>query len=199
MITKFDLKTIKIVRKIGAIAVAISILNLPGFAGSNRATAAEKSPELILTQSFEDLPDQIRESVSGDIVAVILSDSRFTTLATVLKATGLLDQLKEGGPFTIFAPTDEAFAALPEGMLEMLLRPENIEQLRNLLKYHVIPGEVTSEELSSGEVQTVEGSSVNVDAESDGVMVEDANLIDTDIPANNGVVHVIDKVMVLPE
>lgn len=199
MITKFDLKTIKIVRKIGAIAVAISILNLPGFAGSNRATAAEKSPELILTQSFEDLPGQIRESVSGDIVAVILSDSRFTTLATVLKATGLLDQLKEGGPFTIFAPTDEAFAALPEGMLEMLLQPENIEQLRNLLKYHVIPGEVTSEELSSGEVQTVEGSSMNVDAESDGVMVEDANLIDTDIPANNGVVHVIDKVMVLPE
>lgn len=189
----------KTVSRIGAIAVAITIINVPGFTTLNQAVAAEKSQELILTQSFEDLPGQIRDSISGDIIGVLLSDSRFTTLATVLKVTGLLDQLKEGGPFTIFAPTDEAFANLPSGMLEMLMKPENREQLTNLLKYHVIPGEVTSEELSSGEVQTVEGSSVNVDVESDGVMVGDANVIDADIPANNGVVHVIDKVMVLPE
>jgi len=187
------------VSRIGAIAIAITIINIPGFTTLNQAVAAEKSQELILTQSFEDLPGQIRDSISGDIIGVLLSDSRFTTLATVLKVTGLLDQLKEGGPFTIFAPTDEAFANLPSGMLEMLMKPENREQLTNLLKYHVIPGEVTSEELPSGEVQTVEGSSVNVDVESDGVMVEDANVIDADIPANNGVVHVIDKVMVLPE
>ncbi|ERT04639.1 beta-Ig-H3/Fasciclin domain protein [Lyngbya aestuarii BL J] len=199
MITQYYFQKYKTVSRIGAIAIAITIINIPGFTTLNQAVAAEKSQELILTQSFEDLPGQIRDSISGDIIGVLLSDSRFTTLATVLKVTGLLDQLKEGGPFTIFAPTDEAFANLPSGMLEMLMKPENREQLTNLLKYHVIPGEVTSEELPSGEVQTVEGSSVNVDVESDGVMVEDANVIDADIPANNGVVHVIDKVMVLPE
>jgi uncharacterized surface protein with fasciclin (FAS1) repeats len=199
MKTQHHFQQSKTVSRIGAIAVAITIINVPGFTTLNQAVAAEKSQELILTQSFENLPGQIRDSISGDIIGVLLSDSRFTTLATVLKATGLLDQLKEGGPFTIFAPTDEAFANLPSGMLEMLMKPENREQLTNLLKYHVIPGEVTSEELSSGEVQTVEGSSVNVDVESDGVMVGDANVIDADIPANNGVVHVIDKVMVLPE
>ncbi|MEL7039288.1 MAG: fasciclin domain-containing protein [Cyanobacteria bacterium J06592_8] len=185
-------------KKISAIAVTITILNLVGIVGLNSATAEEKHQSLILAQGLN-LPSGVRDAVGGgDLLGVLSSDSRFSTLATALKSTGLLDQLQEGGPFTLFAPTNEAFEALPEGTLESLMQPENSEQLTKILQHHVIPGEVTSDELSSGEVETAAGSSVNVDVESDEVTVGDAKVIDSDISTENGVVHVIDKVM-LPE
>ncbi|MGF1494808.1 MAG: fasciclin domain-containing protein [Microcoleaceae cyanobacterium] len=135
----------------------------------------------------------------SDILGIVLSDGRFKTLATALKASGLLDTLKQDGPFTLFAPTDEAFDNLPPGTLDQLMQPENKDQLASLLKYHVVPGKVTSGDLKSGEVTTAEGSAATVDVGSDAVMIEDAKVIDTDIEADNGVVHVVDKVIMLPE
>lgn len=163
--------------------------------GANRV----KPATAITSQEVVQFPSEIIESVKSDIVGVILSDSRFKILATALRATGLLETLKEQGPFTLFAPTDEAFNALPDGTLEMLMQPENRDKLTNILRYHVIPGQVTSGELTSGEVETAEGSSVNVDVGSDSISVGEASVIDSDIPASNGVIHVIDQVMVLPE
>jgi len=174
-------------------------------AGSVAAIAAT-SPQLegnrtsaSATETAQFPSDILNEAVGKGIVGIILSDDRFTTLATILRVTGLLEVLQQEGPFTIFAPTDEAFANLPETVLENLMKAESLEQLTNLLKYHVVPGIVTSGELQSGEVMTAEGTPINVDVGSDAVMVQDATVIDSDIEAENGVIHVIDKVMVLPE
>ena len=106
--------------------------------------------------------------------------------------------MSQEGPFTVFAPTDEAFAALPEGTLEELMKPENREVLAAILTYHVVPGKVTSDQIQSGEVSTVQGSTVNVTVEDGMVMVDDAKVVQPDIEAGNGVIHVIDKV-ILPE
>ncbi|MDY7020622.1 MAG: fasciclin domain-containing protein [Cyanobacteriota bacterium] len=184
-------------KKISVIAVTVTVLNIVGIVGFDSATASEKHQGLILSQDLN-LPSGVRDAVGGDLLGLLSSDSRFSTLATALKSTGLLEKLQEGGPFTLFAPTNEAFEALPEGTLESLMQPENSEQLTKILQHHVISGEVTSDELSSGEVETAAGSSVNVDVGSDSVTVGDAKVIDSDISTENGVVHVIDKVM-LPE
>jgi uncharacterized surface protein with fasciclin (FAS1) repeats len=108
----------------------------------------------------------------------------------------LTDTLSQAGPFTVFAPTDAAFAALPPGTVEELLKPENKALLTKILTYHVLPGKVTSTQLSSGSVATVEGSSVKVKKGTDGVMVNNAKVVQPDIQATNGVIHVIDKVIV---
>ena len=119
----------------------------------------------------------------------------FTTLAAAVDAAGLTDTLNGEGPFTVFAPTDDAFAALPDGTVETLLKPENKDQLVAILTYHVVPGKVMSGDLQNGmEAATVQGDAVKIMTEG-GVMVNDANVTTADIEASNGVIHVIDKVI----
>ncbi|KAB8317399.1 fasciclin domain-containing protein [Tolypothrix campylonemoides VB511288] len=124
----------------------------------------------------------------------------FTTLSKALLAADLTKQMVEQGPYTVFAPTDAAFAALPKGTVDNLLKPENKQQLVKLLGYHAIPGQVTSSQLTSGQVKTVEGSPVTlkVNTTTSTVTVNDAKVIQADIPASNGVVHVVDKVILPP-
>lgn len=130
-----------------------------------------------------------------DIVETASDAGGFGTLLTAAKAAGLVETLKGEGPLTVFAPTDEAFAALPEGTVENLLKPENKEQLVAILTYHVIPGKVMSSDLQDDMMaKTVEGSEVKVDLDN-GVMINDANVVTADIEADNGVIHVIDKVI----
>ena len=129
------------------------------------------------------------------IVEIASTNGSFKTLTAALKAAGLVKTLSGSGPFTVFAPTDAAFAALPKGTVEKLLRPENKALLVKILTYHVVSGEVLSTNLKSGKVKTVEGSPVMVKVGTRGVMVNNANVVKADIKASNGVIHVIDRVI----
>ncbi len=131
-----------------------------------------------------------------DIVDTAVSAGSFNTLVAAVQAADLVDTLKSPGPFTVFAPTDEAFAKLPPGTVESLLLPENKDQLVAVLTYHVIPGEVFSADIAGKqlEVATVQGSTVEIDA-TNGVMIDNARVIGADVDASNGVIHVIDEVI----
>lgn len=135
---------------------------------------------------------------AADVVDTAVSAGKFNTLVAAVKAAGLVDTLKGDGPFTVFAPTDEAFAKLPAGTVENLLKPENKEQLVAVLTYHVVPGKIMAGDLAGTKqaVRTVQGSKLTVEAWN-GVRVDDARVISADIQASNGVIHVIDTV-VLP-
>ncbi len=139
------------------------------------------------------------EEQSQDIVSVAADAGSFETLAAALEAAGLTETLQGEGPFTVFAPTDDAFAALPEGVVEELLKPENKEQLAALLTYHVVPGEVKSEDITPGDVATVQGTSVNIAVEEGAVKVNNASVVSPDVEASNGVIHVVDAVILPPE
>lgn len=133
-----------------------------------------------------------------DIVDTAVDAGSFTTLVAAVQAAGLVDTLKGEGPFTVFAPTDDAFAALPDGTVETLLLPENKDQLVSILTYHVVSGKVMSGDLSDGmTATTVQGGDVTITTEG-GVMVNGANVTAADIEASNGVIHVIDAV-IIPE
>ena len=132
------------------------------------------------------------------IVDIAVSAGSFNTLTAALEAADLVNTLEGEGPFTVFAPTDEAFAALPEGTLEELLQPENKDQLVKILTYHVVSGAVLSTDLEEGKVPTVEGSEVEIQL-GEGVTVNDAQVVEADIQASNGVIHVIDQVIIPAE
>lgn len=130
-----------------------------------------------------------------DIVDTAVEAGSFETLVAAVEAAGLVETLKGDGPFTVFAPTDEAFAALPEGTVENLLLPENRDQLVAILTYHVVPGKVMSTDLSDDmTAATVQGSEIMIDLDN-GVMVDQANVVSADIETSNGVIHVIDQVI----
>ena len=131
-----------------------------------------------------------------DIVDVAVSAGSFNTLAAALKAADLVTTLKRKGPFTVFAPTDEAFAKLPAGTLESLLKPENKAKLQAILTYHVLPGKVASGDIAGKilKVKMVQGTNANIDA-TNGVMINNATVIKADIEASNGIIHVIDTVI----
>lgn len=134
-------------------------------------------------------------AMRSDIIDTAVSAGQFSTLAKALTEAGLIDTLKGPGPFTVFAPTDAAFAKIPADQLQALLADK--AALTKVLTYHVVPGTVMAKDVKSGSVQTVEGQSLMLDVSSAGVKVNDANVIKTDIVASNGVIHVIDTV-VLP-
>jgi len=138
----------------------------------------------------------MNDSGPADIVDTAVAAGSFNTLAAALGAAGLVDTLKGEGPFTVFAPTDDAFAALPAGTVENLLKPENKDQLIAVLTYHVVAGTVMSADLAGQKlmVDTLQGSTVHIDATT-GVKVDGANVIQADIIASNGVIHVIDAVI----
>ena len=147
-------------------------------------------------------PLAAREEVPGstaksNIVETAIAAGQFKTLAAALEAAGLIDALTGAGPFTVFAPTDEAFAKLPAGTVETLLKPENKEKLKAILLYHVVPGNVTAKQvmkLNGQMVKTLEGGSVKIRT-MHGVQVDGARVVKTDIQASNGVIHVIDTVL----
>ena len=138
------------------------------------------------------------DSQAGDIVDVAASNKSFSTLVTAVKAAGLVETLKGEGPYTVFAPTDEAFAKLPKGTLENLLKPENKQKLVAILTYHVVPGKVMAKDVKSGKVKTASGSSFKMKVSKKGVWVDNTKVVATDVKADNGVIHVIDAV-ILPK
>ncbi|GLP95134.1 hypothetical protein GCM10007895_04400 [Paraferrimonas sedimenticola] len=132
-----------------------------------------------------------------DIVDVAVENGSFNTLVAAVQAGELVDTLKGDGPFTVFAPTDEAFAKLPEGTVEMLLKPENKDKLVAVLTYHVVPGKVTAADVVNVDrATTVQGQAIMVNAEGGKVMINDAQVLATDVKASNGVIHVIDTVLI---
>lgn len=138
------------------------------------------------------------QDATSDIVDTAVAAGDFTTLVAAVQAAGLVDTLKGEGPFTVFAPTDAAFAALPEGTVEGLLKPENKDQLVSILTYHVVPGAVMSSDLTEGmSAATVQGGEVTFTRDG-GAKVNDANITTADIAASNGVIHVIDAVIMPP-
>ena len=148
-----------------------------------------------LAASFSTIP-----ATAKDIVDTAIGAGKFNTLVAAVQAAGLVDTLKSQGPFTVFAPSDEAFAKLPAGTVETLLKPENKQKLVSILTYHVIPGEVKSGDIGGKKiaVKTVQGQDIKVNA-TEAVMINDAKVAMGDIVASNGVIHVIDKVILPPK
>jgi len=135
-----------------------------------------------------------------DIVDTAVGAGQFKTLAAALGAAGLVETLKGPGPFTVFAPTDAAFAKLPAGTVESLLKPENKAKLTAILTYHVVPGAVKAEQVTKlTEAKTVNGAMVKVSVDDGKVMINNATVEKADIPASNGVIHVIDTVILPPK
>jgi uncharacterized surface protein with fasciclin (FAS1) repeats len=135
---------------------------------------------------------------AADLVDTAVA-GKLNTLVAAVKAADLVDTLKGAGPFTVFAPTDEAFANLPAGVLEDLLKPENKAKLQNVLTYHVVPGRVMARDVVKlNSAKTAQGGSLNIKTSDGGVMVNNARVVKADVPASNGVIHVIDTV-ILPE
>jgi uncharacterized surface protein with fasciclin (FAS1) repeats len=137
----------------------------------------------------ESMPDK-------DIVDTAVSAGSFKTLVAAVQAAGLVDVLKSEGPLTVFAPTDDAFAKLPAGTVENLLKPENKEKLVAVLTYHVVPGRVTSDKVGSlSSAKTVNGQELRISTKDGGVMIDDARVTAVDIATTNGIIHVIDSVI----
>jgi uncharacterized surface protein with fasciclin (FAS1) repeats len=134
------------------------------------------------------------QAFAADIVDTAVKAGSFNTLVTAVKAAGLVDTLKGPGPFTVFAPTDEAFAKIPKEQLAELLKDK--KKLTSILTYHVVPGKVMAADVKPGEVKTVQGASLMVKADDGKVMVDGANVVKTDIATDNGVIHVIDTVVI---
>ena len=154
----------------------------------------------ILAAAFA-LATSVSALASGkDIVDTAVEAGQFNTLAAALTAAGLVDTLKGAGPFTVFAPTDEAFAKLPAGTVENLLKPENKQQLTDILTYHVVAGKVMAADVAGlDEAKSVNGKMIDVEAAGGSVKVNGSNVTTADVAASNGVIHVIDTVILPPE
>ena len=176
---------------IAALAVGTLVLAACG-SDSNEAeeTPTEETP-------VEETPSEEAVEV-GTIVDVAAGNPDFSTLVAAVDAAGLVDTLSGDGPFTVFAPTNEAFDALPDGLVEALLLPENVDALTAVLTYHVVAAEVPSSAVASGPVTMVQGEDAEIVADGDTLTIAGANIIATDVEASNGVIHVIDAVIVPP-
>ena len=141
---------------------------------------------------------QAADSKSQDIVDVAVGAGSFKTLVAAVKAAGLVETLKGDGPFTVFAPTDEAFSKLPKGSLDSLLKPENKKKLQDILTYHVVAAKVPSSKVSAGKVAMVNKKHAKISIKNGKVMIDKANVVKTDVMASNGVIHVIDRVILPP-
>lgn len=173
----------------------------PGVTSTPEVPRKPANPPVGPTSPAAGAPGKPVEAASAKtrtIVDIATGDKNFQTFSAALKATGLIDTLAQQGPFTVFAPTDAAFAALPQGTLEKLMLPENKQVLRQLLSYHVVLGTVLSKDLKSGAVNTAEGSPVTVKVEPNQVMVNQAKVTTADLQASNGVMHVVDQVIMPP-
>ena len=178
-------------KKLIAIAAA-SALVLAACGSDDEATE-----ETVAEVTEETMAEETMPAEAGDIVAVASGNADFSTLVAAIQAAGLVETLQGAGPFTVFAPTNAAFDALPEGLLEKLLLPENVAVLTAILTYHVVPGKVMSADVTAGDVATVEGSTIAITTDG-GVKVNGANVVSVDVAASNGVIRVIDQVIVPP-
>lgn len=178
-------------RKLFAAGLTASLLVLAACGDDEDDAAATTVPAAAETTT----PATDMAPAEGDIVAVASANPDFSTLVAAVSAAGLVETLQGAGPFTVFAPTNDAFAALPEGLVDALLLPENKDTLVKILTYHVVPGKVMAADVTAGDVATVEGGNLTITTDG-GVKIFDANVIATDVEATNGVIHVIDQVLV---
>mgnify|MGYP001026370235 CR=1 FL=1 len=171
--------------------------------GSPTDTATEPVEEETTTAETDmaESEGSMSEEMGDTVVSVASSDESFSTLVQAIEAAGLTETLAAEGPYTVFAPTNEAFEALPEGSLDQLLMPENQDLLTQVLTYHVVPAEVASADITAGPVETVAGSEINlaIDEATEGVMVNEAMVVTPDVQASNGVIHAIDQVLLPPD
>ena len=177
------------------------LLPIAAFALMGVACTGETAPATPAPAPVAEAPAAPAPVETKDIVDTAVGAGQFTTLVAAVQAAGLVETLKGPGPFTVFAPTDAAFAALPAGTVEDLLKPENKAKLTAILTYHVLPAEVMSSAIgaTATDVATVEGKTVKVDGSTAGkVMVNDATVVTADVDASNGIIHVIDKVLLPP-
>jgi uncharacterized surface protein with fasciclin (FAS1) repeats len=152
-----------------------------------------------LLLSFTIVNGQADHHKKKDIVDTAVGAGSFKTLVTAVKAAGLVDTLKGKGPFTVFAPTDEAFAKLPKGTVESLLKPENKKKLVDILTYHVVAAKVPASKVATGKVAMVNKKNARVRVKDGKVRINKANVVKTDIVASNGIIHVIDQVIMPPK
>ena len=176
---------------VGAIA---GLLALSACGSDSNESSSTEAPAG--TEAKAETTDAMTEE-PGTIVDVAVAAGSFNTLVAAVTAADLVETLSANGPFTVLAPTDDAFAALPAGLVDCLLLPENVEALSSILTYHVIDGAVMSGDLTAGDVPTLQGENVTVDL-TDGVMFNNATVIQADVEASNGVIHAIDAVIVPP-
>lgn len=182
------------------VAVACGTPEAAEDAGSDVTSELPESPEVVEDEvAVDELEEPTDVTAAGEsIVDVAAANGSFDTLVAAVQAAGLEETLDADGPYTLFAPTDEAFAALPEGTVEKLVKPENKEALSQVLTYHVVPGVVPASEIEPGAVNTVEGSDVQVGVDPAGVTVNEASVVQPDVVAENGVIHVVDTVLLPP-
>lgn len=180
--TGFLIKTVSI-----AIATASLLVGLPSLANTHSTPPMSSKKTTVVK--------------AGNIVQVAVANGSFNTLVAAVKAAGLVDTLSGKGPFTVFAPTDAAFAKLPEGTVAGLLKPENKATLVKILTYHVVSGNVPSKNIKAGSalVKTVEGNAIKVTKTSKGVVIDNSKVVAADVKASNGVIHVIDTVLLPPD
>lgn len=150
---------------------------------------------LSLTSFLGTLAVQAQSEKPATVVAALAADERFSTLVAAVQAAGLVDALSGAGPFTVFAPTNDAFGKLPKETLDSLLKPENKDQLVAILTYHVVPAKVMAADVKTMKAPTVQGTEASVVADGSGVKIDEASVTETDIVAGNGVIHVIDSVI----
>ena len=179
---------------IAVVAVAAALTLSACSSSSDEATTAESSAA-VEESAIAEADEMVGETSPGTIVEVASANPDFSTLVAAVSAAGLVETLSGEGPFTVFAPTNEAFAALPAGVLDALLLPENKDALVKILTYHVVPGTVLAADITDGDVATVEGQNVTLST-ANGVTVNGATVITADVLADNGVIHVIDAVLV---
>ena len=172
----------KVLRKSALVAAALAALLTLSACSSDSDTASESMTE---------------ETTVGTIVDVASADATFSTLVAAVSAAGLVETLSGTGPFTVFAPTNDAFAALPAGVLDALLLPENKALLAQILTYHVVSGMVMAADVTDSDVATVEGQTIKLST-ADGVTVNGATVVAADVAASNGVIHAIDAVILPP-
>ncbi len=169
--------------------LSMGILSVSPALANNYGDTMESSTEM------SDMEMNQYNAEAGNVVEVASGDENFSILVQAVQAAGLADTLADSGSsYTVFAPTNEAFSQLPDGTLEYLLQPENKEVLQQVLSYHVLPKEVTSDKISGGEVETLDGGLIT-EVNEDGVIVNNASVVTPDIQASNGVIHAVNKVL----
>lgn len=187
---------------VGAVA-GLLVLSACGSDSNDADAGADTTEAAGTTEAMAETTEAMTETTEamadepGTIVDVAVAAGSFNTLVAAVQAAGLAETLSGPGPFTVLAPTDDAFAALPEGLVDCLLLPENTETLTTILTYHVIDGTVMSTDLVDGDVPTLQGENVTVDL-TDGVMFNEASVVTADVAASNGVIHAIDGVLLPP-
>jgi len=175
-------------------AAGLAVSALAFTACASDSNDAEPAP---VEETSDPVEEEAAES-AGTIVDVAVGAGTFNTLVAAVTAADLAETLSSEGPFTVFAPTDDAFAALPAGLVDALLLPENKDALVAVLTYHVLAAEVPSSDVAPGDVATVQGENITIAADGDTLTVNDATITAVDVEADNGVIHVIDSVLVPP-